>query len=82
MKLGYGGGAVRDALAAQVEQRLHEHVDLERVVRRGLRARRRLALAQRVRQRADHVQRLFGGALVAHADYELVRRFCARERCC
>lgn len=81
VKLGYSSKAMRDALASQIEQRLHEHVYFERVVRSGVRGGRGLAFPQRVRQVAEDVQRFFGGALVADTDNQLVRRFCAGEGC-
>lgn len=71
VKLADGGEGVREALGAQVEQSLHEHVDLE-----GVEATLavRVHVLARVGQVLQHVQDLLGGALLANRHHHLVSR--------
>lgn len=82
MKLGYSSETVRDTLAAKIQEGLHEHVYLQRVVRRRLGGGGLLALPQGVRQLPEHVQGFFGGALVADTDHQLVRRLRSGQGSC
>lgn len=79
VELADGGERVRETLGAQVEQRLHEHVDLEGV--EGALA-LHLGVLPGVGQVHQDVQHLLGRALLPHGHHHLMGRRRAGQRRC
>lgn len=71
MELDYRRETVTEALRAEIQQSLHEDVDLERIVIV------RLLVLPRPRQCVQHVEHLLGRALAPDRHHEFVRRGCA-----
>lgn len=79
MELGDGGKGVGKALRAQIQQRLHEHVDLERI--EGRLDHIVLGSLARVRQILQLVQHVLRGALLPNGHHQLVGGRRSRQGC-
>lgn len=81
MKLGDRRKTVRETLRAQIQERLHEHIDLQRIVRLLLVADVAVVLV-RIGQVFEDAQHLIGGALLPDGNDQLESGRGARQCGC